>query len=143
MSKINCVYCGQAFEFNRSPAGGPVKCPHRGSDNTVAASRSQTMHLPQIRPAAEREQVDFVVGPGPCKKRKLQHGVGARFGNKMGAHNLIMKQSLAHIAHRIAASSWLMLWLIFAGIGSPSTALGEVHLPHVFGSHMVFQGKSP
>ena len=79
----------------------------------------------------------------PRKKCKLQHGVGPPFGNKMGAHNLIMKQSLAHIAHRIAASSWLMSWLVLTGMWSPSTALAEVHLPHVFGSHMVFQREKP
>jgi sialate O-acetylesterase len=79
----------------------------------------------------------------PPKKRKLQHGVGSPFDNNIGAHNLIMKQSIAHIAHRIAASSCLMLWLILAGMWFPSTALAEVHLPHVFGSHMVFQREKP
>lgn len=56
---------------------------------------------------------------------------------------MIMKQTSAPISHRIAASSWLVLLLILAGIGSPSTALAEVHLPHVFGSHMVFQREKP
>ena len=54
-----------------------------------------------------------------------------------------MKQTLAYIAHRLAAASWLMLWLILVGIGSPSTALAEVRLPHVFGSHMVLQREKP
>ena len=63
MPNINCVYCGQAFETNRAPAGQPVKCPKCGSDNTVAASRAHTLRLPQIRPAAEREPVESVVAP--------------------------------------------------------------------------------
>ena len=63
MPKINCVYCGQSFEFNRTMDGQPVKCPNCGSDNTVAASRSQTIRVPQIRPAAEREPVESVVAP--------------------------------------------------------------------------------
>jgi MoxR-like ATPase len=64
MPNINCVYCGQAFETNRTPAGQPVKCPNCGSDNTVAASRAHTIRLPQqIRPAAEREAAESVVSP--------------------------------------------------------------------------------
>ncbi len=63
MSKITCVYCGQSFEINFSTAGQPVKCPHCGSDNTVAVSRARTMRLPQIQPAAEREPADSVVLP--------------------------------------------------------------------------------
>ncbi len=33
--------------------------------------------------------------------------------------------------------------LMLAGIGSPKNALAEVRLPHVFGSHMVFQREKP
>jgi len=64
MPNLNCVYCGQAFETNRTPAGQAVKCPHCGSDNTVAAGRAQTLRLPQqLRPAAEREPVESLVAP--------------------------------------------------------------------------------
>jgi MoxR-like ATPase len=63
MPTINCVYCSQAFETNRIPAGQPVKCPHCGSDNTVAAGRAHALRAPQLRPAAEREPVDSVVAP--------------------------------------------------------------------------------
>lgn len=63
MPKINCVYCGQTIEFNRVQDGQPVKCPKCGSDNTVAASRTHAVRLPQIRPAAEREPVESVVAP--------------------------------------------------------------------------------
>lgn len=61
MLKINCVYCGQAFDASLD--GRPVKCPHCGSDNTVAAGRVRTLRVPQIRPAAEREPVDSMVAP--------------------------------------------------------------------------------
>jgi sialate O-acetylesterase len=54
-----------------------------------------------------------------------------------------MKPSLAYLAHRIAASSWPFLLLMLAGLGSPFTALAEVRLPHVFGSHMVLQREKP
>ena len=63
MSKITCVYCGQSFELNSSPADQPVKCPHCGSDNSVAISRARRMGVPQIRPAAEREPAESVVAP--------------------------------------------------------------------------------
>jgi sialate O-acetylesterase len=56
---------------------------------------------------------------------------------------MIMKQSFARIAHGIAALSWPVLVLVLTGIWSPSTALAEVRLPHVFGSHMVFQREMP
>jgi sialate O-acetylesterase len=54
-----------------------------------------------------------------------------------------MNKSITHIAHRIAASSWLLLLLVFGFIGSPSTVQAEIRLPHVFGSHMVFQREKP
>jgi MoxR-like ATPase len=63
MSKFTCVYCGQSFQINFSLEGQPVKCPHCGSDNSVALSRAHKMGLPQIRPAAEREPADSVVEP--------------------------------------------------------------------------------
>jgi len=63
MSKFTCVYCGQSFQINFSLEGQPVKCPHCGSDNSVALSRAHKMGLPQIRPAAEREPADSVVAP--------------------------------------------------------------------------------
>ncbi len=63
MPKFACVYCGQTFEIPRSVTGQPVKCPHCGSDNTVAIARARTIRLPQIRPAAEREAADSVVAP--------------------------------------------------------------------------------
>jgi sialate O-acetylesterase len=54
-----------------------------------------------------------------------------------------IKTSLTSIPRRLAASSWLVLLLILATIGSPATALAEVRLPHVFGNHMVFQSEKP
>jgi len=64
MPKTNCVYCGQAFEFNLSLAGQPVKCPNCGSDNSAAvAAQARNPQSSQIRPAAEREPVDSVVAP--------------------------------------------------------------------------------
>jgi MoxR-like ATPase len=63
MSKFTCVYCGQSFEINFSLKGQPVKCPHCGSDNSVAISHARTTHLPQIRPVAEREPAESVVAP--------------------------------------------------------------------------------
>jgi MoxR-like ATPase len=63
MPKITCVYCGKSFEINSSLAGQPVKCPHCGSDNSVAVSRAHKMGLPQIRPAAEREPAESIVAP--------------------------------------------------------------------------------
>jgi MoxR-like ATPase len=63
MSKFTCVYCGQSFQINFSLEGQPVKCPHCGSDNSVALSRAHKMGLPQIRPAAEREPADSIVAP--------------------------------------------------------------------------------
>jgi MoxR-like ATPase len=61
MPTINCVYCGQGFEASLN--GQPVKCPKCGSDNTIAASRAKTLHVPKIRPAAEREPVESQVAP--------------------------------------------------------------------------------
>jgi MoxR-like ATPase len=63
MSNFTCVYCGQSFEVNPSVTGQPVKCPHCGSDNSVAINRAKKMRLPQIRPAAEREPVESTVAP--------------------------------------------------------------------------------
>ncbi len=63
MPNITCVYCGKSFDLNVSPAGQPVKCPHCGSDNTVAIHRARAMVPPQIQPAAEREPTDSVVAP--------------------------------------------------------------------------------
>ena len=63
MSKIACVYCGQSFELNSSLASQPVKCPHCGSDNTVAVNRARKLQVPQIRPAAEREPADSAIAP--------------------------------------------------------------------------------
>jgi sialate O-acetylesterase len=54
-----------------------------------------------------------------------------------------MKQSLSSSFHRIAASSWLMLSLVFASLYLASNARAEVRLPHVFGSHMVLQRDKP
>jgi MoxR-like ATPase len=63
MPKFTCVYCGQSFEFGSSASGQPVKCPHCGSDNTVAANRARRLQVPQIRPAAEREPADSAIAP--------------------------------------------------------------------------------
>ena len=63
MPNVTCVYCGQSFEVNLSLAGQPVKCPHCGSDNSVAVGRARKISLPQIRPAAEREAVESPVAP--------------------------------------------------------------------------------
>lgn len=63
MSKITCVYCGQSFELNAFLSGQQVKCPHCGSDNTVAINRARAASPPQIQPAAEREPGNSVVAP--------------------------------------------------------------------------------
>lgn len=63
MSNFTCVYCGQSFDVNLSLTGQPVKCPHCGSDNTVAVGRARKVPRPQIRPAAEREPVESMVAP--------------------------------------------------------------------------------
>src|ERR1039457_4584391 len=63
MPKFTCVYCGQSFEFGSSASGQPVKCPHCGSDNTVAVNRTRKLQVPQIRPAAERESADSAIAP--------------------------------------------------------------------------------
>jgi MoxR-like ATPase len=63
MSQFTCVYCGQSFEVNHSVPGQPVKCPHCGSDNSVAVNRAKKVPLPQIRPAAERDPVESAVLP--------------------------------------------------------------------------------
>ena len=66
MPKFKCVYCGQPFDLNLTLAGKPVKCPHCGSDNSMAAASA--LHGAgnrgvMIQPAAEREPVESVVGP--------------------------------------------------------------------------------
>ena len=63
MPKFNCVYCGRQFELNLTLAGRPVKCPHCGSDNSVAAGapRGAGNRGVVIQPAAEREPVESVV----------------------------------------------------------------------------------
>lgn len=63
MSNFNCVYCAQVFDLRRIAPGQPIKCPHCGSDNTVAASRVRGAQIPQLRPAAEREAVESSVAP--------------------------------------------------------------------------------
>ena len=54
-----------------------------------------------------------------------------------------MNRSLTHLAHRLAASILPLLILAITCFGTPSTVLAEVRLPHVFGSHMVFQREKP
>jgi len=57
---------------------------------------------------------------------------------------MLMKRFIAPLASRLAASGWLLLLLlVLTVIGSPSAALAELRLPHVFGSHMVFQRDQP
>jgi len=56
---------------------------------------------------------------------------------------MIMKQSLAFVARLLSVPSWPLLFLVFAVISFPSAVLAEVRLPHVFGSHMVFQREKP
>jgi sialate O-acetylesterase len=54
-----------------------------------------------------------------------------------------MKASLAQIARRLVNSSWIALLLFLGVILNPVTASAEVHLPQVFGSHMVLQREKP
>jgi sialate O-acetylesterase len=54
-----------------------------------------------------------------------------------------MKRSLASIARPLTTAGWLVLLLVFTGIGFPSLARAEIRLPHVFGSHMVLQREKP
>ena len=54
-----------------------------------------------------------------------------------------MKKTFAHLSTRRAAFGWLMSLLVLLALGSLSAARAEVRLPHVFGSHMVFQRDQP
>ena len=54
-----------------------------------------------------------------------------------------MKPFLAPLGSRLAATGWLLFLLLLTVLGSPSSARAEVRLPHVFGSHMVFQRDQP
>ena len=54
-----------------------------------------------------------------------------------------MKKPIAHKTHSISVHGWLVFLLMLAGMIPASTALAEVHLPHVFGSHMVLQRDKP
>jgi sialate O-acetylesterase len=56
---------------------------------------------------------------------------------------MIMKRSLPRIAHSVAASIWLLLFLAFASFCPLSSARAEIRLPHVFGNHMVLQRDKP
>ena len=47
------------------------------------------------------------------------------------------------MARYVAASNWLISLVILAFIGLPTMAVAEIRLPHVFGSHMVFQSEKP
>jgi MoxR-like ATPase len=49
--------------LNAFLSGQQVKCPHCGSDNTVAINRARATTPPQIQPAAEREPGNSVVAP--------------------------------------------------------------------------------
>ncbi len=55
-----------------------------------------------------------------------------------------MKHSIVLVLRRLATASWLVpLLLILGSVANPSTARAEIRLPHVFGSHMVFQREKP
>ncbi|HEY4415046.1 MAG TPA: sialate O-acetylesterase [Verrucomicrobiae bacterium] len=54
-----------------------------------------------------------------------------------------MKHSPTHIAFHRLTFHWLALSLIFTGVMLPAILRAEVRLPHVFGSHMVFQREKP
>ena len=54
-----------------------------------------------------------------------------------------MKPFIAHLNARLAVCGWLLLLLVLTVLASPSSARAEVRLPHVFGSHMVFQRDQP
>ena len=54
-----------------------------------------------------------------------------------------MKRPIAHKTHSISVHGWLVFLLMLAGMIPASTALAEVHMPHVFGSHMVLQCDKP
>jgi len=61
----------------------------------------------------------------------------------MSGHNMNTKHPLALMARYVAASNWLISLVILAFIGLPTMAVAEIRLPHVFGSHMVFQSEKP
>ena len=54
-----------------------------------------------------------------------------------------MKRFIAPLASRLAATGWLLSLLLLTVLEAPSPAQAEVRLPHVFGSHMVFQRDQP
>jgi len=63
--------------------------------------------------------------------------------DKIPGHKMIMKRSTACMTHLLAAPNWPLLFLVLTLMAFPSTLLAEVRLPHVFGSHMVFQREKP
>jgi MoxR-like ATPase len=92
MPNFTCVYCGQSFDLNLSGTGQPVKCPHCGSDNTMAVSRAKKVALPQIRPAAEREPVESAVAPVAGRMVENIEKV------VVGKHNEIILTIMAYLA---------------------------------------------
>jgi sialate O-acetylesterase len=62
---------------------------------------------------------------------------------KFTKRKMTMKRSFSPVAHLITASGRLLLMLLLACILCPAGVQAEVRLPHVFGSHMVFQREKP
>lgn len=55
-----------------------------------------------------------------------------------------MKSPLTQIFHRIALVLWILpLLTILTAAWNPTSARADIRLPHVFGSHMVFQQNKP
>jgi MoxR-like ATPase len=60
MANFACVYCGRDFDIKFALKSEPIKCPHCGSDNSVAVSRARVTQ-PKFQVAAEREAADSAV----------------------------------------------------------------------------------
>src|SRR5271170_8189322 len=57
---------------------------------------------------------------------------------------ITMKHLFTLILPRVAIAGWMIpLLVILGGAWHPANARAEIRLPHVFGSHMVFQREKP
>jgi sialate O-acetylesterase len=54
-----------------------------------------------------------------------------------------MNRSYTWMTSRLAASTWIALLIMLGNLAGAVQAFGEVRLPHVFGTHMVFQREKP
>ena len=69
---IQCSFCNQSFEFDRSTGRLLATCPHCGKESANINVRGQTQHLKLLRDAPSLTGVKFCVR---CKKRNSQDAV--------------------------------------------------------------------